>query len=102
MSFDNTQRSKWIGMISTTAKRSLRERIKDRVRANKCLLCDGEAKGSRGLCNAHFLQFYRKLNTFPKSQRPEFEAEQIQEGRILAAHEIREIKHPSPFTSSIG
>jgi hypothetical protein len=102
MSFDTSQRSKWIAMIATTAKRSLVARINERVREKKCLLCDSTATGPRGLCNAHYLQFYRKRNTLPKSKRPEFESEQIEEGRILAADQIREIKHPCPFTSSVG
>lgn len=89
-------------MEGVTAKKSLSKQVREKAKQRKCLICGKDATGNRGLCVAHYLQFYRAMNSLPKRQRRVFEEEQIREGRILAAGQVREIKNPNPFVSEAG
>lgn len=86
-------------MSSTAAKRSVAKEVAKRVREGKCLICQCDANGSRGLCAGHYLKFYRELQSRPNDRRADFEAEQIRAGRVLASGALRRLTHPSPFTS---
>lgn len=86
-------------MAEVEAKRPLVKDVEEKASEKRCLICGETAKGSRGLCVAHYLQFYRSLTELPKRDRASFEAEQIREGRILASGQIAKIKRPSPFKS---
>ena len=98
VSFTDTSISRWLAM-ELKVKRPLEKQTMARAKSGSCLLCDSKA-GNRGLCNAHYLQFYKTMNALPKRERAEFEAEQVKEGRILASGQIRQIRKPNPFTSS--
>ena len=102
MSFDQQQISKWLAMASVKAKRSVVKDVETKASGGKCLICGKEANGNRGLCVAHYLKFNRTMNLLPRKQRPAFEQEQIEAGRILASGAIREIKTPNPFGSEVG
>lgn len=78
-------------------KKQLRLAVEDKVRAGTCLVC-GKPGTHRGLCWSHYLKFNRTKNSLPKPQRITFEQKQIEEGRILAVYQSREIRNPSPFT----
>lgn len=98
---DATQQiSRWLAMAEVKAKRSIAKETTEKVIAKSCLICGQPAKGSRGLCVAHYLKFYRALTELPKKERPAFEEEQIREGRILASGQLIYIKNPNPFTRS--
>lgn len=84
-------------MADVKAKRTLTKQVEESAVANKCLICGGEAKGKRGLCNAHYLQFYRRMMELPRKERAAFEEEQIREGRVLASGQLRQLKKPNPF-----
>lgn len=96
---DQQQLSRWLAMAETTAKRTIAKEVEAKVAQCKCLVCGNEANGNRGLCVSHHLQFYRALNELPKRDRPAFEEEQIREGRILGAGQIKRLKRPNPFKS---
>jgi hypothetical protein len=91
----DTSISRWLAM-DMKVKRPLEQKTIAKAKSGKCLLCESKA-GSRGLCNAHYLQFYKTLTALPKRERIEFEAEQIREGRILPSGHIRQIRKPNPF-----
>lgn len=86
-------------MASVKPKRSVHKEVQSKAKAGSCLICGKPAKGSRGLCVAHYLQFSRTMNELPKSRRAAFEQSQIEAGRILASGAIREIKSPNPFAT---
>lgn len=100
MHFEKQQTATWLWMMNVTAKRTVEKQVLEKVSTSKCLVCDREANGRRGLCNGHYLQFNRTASSMPGQERLEFEQEQIREGRILASGQIREIKNPNPFRSS--
>lgn len=87
-------------MAGTKAKRSVAKETEEKAVQCKCLICDAEAKGARGLCVAHYLKFYRSMMELPRKERGPFEEEQIREGRILASGQLRSIKKPNPFTTA--
>jgi hypothetical protein len=95
------QMSRFLSMSSITAKPSVREKVRSRVIAGECLI-DGCAKCGerrRGLCDSHYTAFLRELNSRPRAERADFEAQAIREGLILAVGETKEIKSPSPFAN---
>lgn len=94
------QLSRWLSMAETRVKRSLEKETIEKAKSGKCLICGNPANGNRGLCNAHYLQFYRALMAHPKTRRAGFEEEQIREGRVLATGQLREIRNPNPFASA--
>lgn len=98
-SFEQQQFSRWIAMAQTKPKRSVAKEVGCKAADGKCLICGKPANSSRGLCTAHYLQFYRTLQSLPRKERAAFEQEQIEAGRVLAAGAIREIKNPNPFAS---
>jgi hypothetical protein len=103
MSFDQQQFSRWIAMAQAKPKRSLTKEVGCKAADGKCLICGKPANSSRGLCVAHYLQFHRTLQSLPRKERASFEQEQIENGRVLAAGAIREIKNPNPFaTDAVG
>lgn len=81
-------------MTTATDKRAKRDR---RIRRGVCLLCNQEANRQRGLCNAHYCQFYRRLMALPADEQEAWEAKQIAAGNILPRGEARKIRNPSPF-----
>jgi hypothetical protein len=99
MGFEQQQISRWLAMAVCKPKRSIQKEVNAKATAGTCLICGKPASGSRGLCVAHYLKFYRTLQTIPKTRRAAFEQEQIEAGRVLASGSIREIKVPNPFSS---
>lgn len=81
---------------SVTAKRSLAERVRERVKQGLCLLCESPL-ARRGLCTRHYQVFQRKLRSIPRSTRATFEIRMIREGKILAVNQVREIMAENPF-----
>ncbi len=84
-------------MASVGAKRSVKAKTLEAAKAGKCLIC-GDPTYQRGVCCKHYQKFYRAKMSLPKRDRILFEKEQIEEGRILAAGQISEIRRPNPFT----
>jgi len=72
------------------------ETVKQRMRAGKCLHCDGK-EHQRGLCAKHYMQFRRAMLSLPKSKQRNFEAAQIESGNVLAAGHIRDLTTDNPF-----
>ena len=72
------------------------ETLKQRMRAKKCLHCDGK-EHQRGLCAKHYMQFRRTMLALPRTKQREFELAQIKHGNILAAGHIRELTTDNPF-----
>ena len=86
-----------IAMIADVkAKQTIAKQVEQRVREGLCLLCDSEAK-RRGLCFAHYQMYRRRLFERPRKDRASFEVNAIREGKILAAHQMRELKTADPF-----
>lgn len=86
-------------MAEVTAKRSVAKEVQTKVEAKECLICSCAVNGPRGLCSAHYQQFYRSLRAVPKRDRAAFEEEQIREGRVLASGYVGELNRPNPFKS---
>lgn len=85
-------------MVGVTAKPQIKDAVRARVTAGKCLIAGCDCKVvKRGLCNAHYLAFRRESMNRPRKDRAEFEAAAIREGRILAVSEARQIRRPNPF-----
>ena len=78
-------------------KKQLRAAMVEKVMAKQCLIC-GKPATQRGLCWAHYLKFHRTKLALPVKDRVAFEQKQIEEGRVLASGQSREIRNPSPFT----
>lgn len=87
-------------MAEVTAKSKIAKQINEKAETNVCLICGKNANGSRGLCTADYLRFYRTLMALPKKERIEFEEKQIREGRVLASLQINSIRRPNPFLMS--
>lgn len=83
-------------MAEVTAKKSLQAIVKERVRSNKCLVCDGPCE-RRGLCQRHYATFLRQLRERPRDERVAYEEALIREGKILAIQQMRELKRDDPF-----
>ena len=100
MSFEDDQLARWLSMTETRAKRTVAQAVNSKAKEGHCLICGCQVgqQGRRGLCNKHYLIFYRTKMSKPKRERVKFEEEQIREGRILAINQIREIRTPNPFT----
>lgn len=95
--FDATEVSRLISMTGTvTAKKSLVDRVRERVRSGICLVCESPS-ARRGLCTRHYQVFQRKLRSLPRSSRAGFEIKLIKEGKILAVNQVREIMADNPF-----
>lgn len=87
-------------MVATKPKKkAVAKEVADKATEGKCLICGAPANGNRGLCVAHYLKFYRTLQSLPRKERAAFEQEQIEKGRVLAAGAIRGIKQPNPFST---
>jgi NAD(P)H-hydrate repair Nnr-like enzyme with NAD(P)H-hydrate epimerase domain len=99
MGFEQQSISRWLAMASVKPKRSVFKEVQSKAKSGTCLICGKPAKGSRGLCVAHYLQFSRTLRELSKGKRAAFEQEQIEAGRILASGAIRDIKAPNPFAT---
>jgi hypothetical protein len=82
--------------MSTTFKRSLANKVTERVRSGKCLLCDKPAV-RRGLCMNHYMIFRRRRNLKGGTDGAVFEESCIREGKILAVNEMRKLKSDDPF-----
>lgn len=101
MSFSEQQQlSRWLAMAGVAkCKKQLRGAVEQRVREGACLIVGCPCKPThRGLCWGHYLKFNRTMNALPKCDRVGFEQKQIEEGRVLAVGQAREIKSPNPFT----
>jgi len=72
------------------------ETLKQRMRAKKCLHCDGK-EHQRGLCAKHYMQFRRAMLSLPKNKQRNFDLSQIESGNILAAGHIRELTTDNLF-----
>ena len=72
------------------------ETVKQRMRDNKCLHCEG-TEHQRGLCAKHYMQFRRTMLALPKHKQADFERLQIRQENILAAGHIRELTTDNPF-----
>ena len=94
------QLARLLAMSNVTAKPSIREQVRERVRAGKCLIegCD-VAHVTRGLCQKHYIAFLREQESRSEDDRAGFESAAIKEGLVLAVGELREIKSPSPFAN---
>lgn len=88
----------WIAMAGLSVKKSKRNEVLQRTKAGQCLMCDKVAK-QRGLCHAHYFQFYRGKMSLPESERIDYERKHIQAGKILASGQSRQIKSPNPYLS---
>jgi len=97
MSFEDGQIARWLTMANVCAKKSVKAKTLEAARAGKCLVCL-EKSWQRGLCCKHYQQFYRTKMALPKRERIQFEQDQIEAGRILAAGQILEIRRPNPFS----
>jgi hypothetical protein len=84
-------------MAEVTAKSKIAKQTATKAETNVCLVCGKDATGSRGLCSADYLRFYRTMMTLSKKERIEFEETQIREGRVLASLQINTIRRPNPF-----
>ncbi len=82
--------------MEATVKKSKASEVVQRVKAGKCLLCDGDAK-RRGLCDSHYRMFHRQLNQKSSTDQVEFEASAIREGLVLPVGEQRKITSDDPF-----
>lgn len=88
-----------VAMSGATAKPGIREAVRNRVASRICLVAGCECQATRrGLCGKHYMAYLRELQSRPKKDRPDFEATAIREGRILAAHEARQLRSPNPFS----
>jgi NAD(P)H-hydrate repair Nnr-like enzyme with NAD(P)H-hydrate epimerase domain len=96
----NQQISRWLAMADVTAKSRIAKQINDKAKDDVCLICGKAANGSRGLCTADYLKFYRTMMALPKKERIAFEEEQIREGRVLASLQINSIRRPNPFLTT--
>lgn len=97
MSFEDQQLSRWLAMAGVAkCKKQLRPAMLAKVKACECLVC-GKPAVQRGLCWAHYLKFNRTRNALPVKDRVQFEQKQIEEGRVLASGQSREIRNPNPF-----
>lgn len=85
-------------MAGFSVKETKREEVLARAKQGKCLICERQAK-QRGLCHAHYFQFYRAKMSLPKTERVEYERHHIREGRVLASGQSRQIKTPNPFNA---
>ncbi len=47
-----------------------------------CIHCDRPIK-TRGLCNAHYVEFRRAFESLPLDERDEFETKAVEAGKIL-------------------
>lgn len=81
---------------TVTAKRSLAERVRDRVRKGVCLVCESPS-ARRGLCTRHYQVLQRKLRSLPRRSRASHEIHLIKEGKVLAVNQVREILADNPF-----
>ena len=97
MSFDS-QLARLLSMSGVEVKRQFRCKTVDRVKSGKCLVCDSDAV-QRGVCIKHYTQFYRAKMALPKKDRASFEKQMIEEGKILAVHQAREIRNPNIYES---
>lgn len=98
MSFEDQQLSRWLAMAGVAkCKKQLRGSVAEKVAAKQCLVC-GRPATQRGLCWSHYLKFTRTKNALPAKERVAFESKQIEEGRILAVGQVREMLKPNPFT----
>lgn len=94
------QIARFVAMSNVTAKASVREKVRERVLASKCLI-DGceDSPTTRGLCQKHYIAFLREQASRQEGEQANFESAAIKEGLILAVGEVREIKSPSPFAN---
>jgi hypothetical protein len=97
--YDSNQLARYLSMTDTRVKRSKEKETEERAKAGTCLLCESKDNNRRGLCMAHYQMFLRTRDVMPKTERIEFEEEQIREGRILAIGQLRDIRKPNPFTT---
>lgn len=89
--------SRLISMSGTiTAKRSLVDRVHDRVKQGLCLVCE-EHGARRGLCTRHYQMWQRKQRSLPRNARAAFEVRLIRAGKLLGVNQVREIKADNPF-----
>lgn len=82
--------------VQATAKRSKAAQVEERVKAGKCLVCEMAAT-RRGLCFRHYQMYLRYVASKPRGDQADVELRCIQEGRILAVNQVREIKRENPF-----
>lgn len=83
-------------MASVTAKRSLTNQIKERVKTGKCLLCDKLAT-RRGVCTGHYFKFVRAKGELNRTERMDFDIQMVREGKILGVGQIRELTTDNPY-----
>ncbi len=95
----NTEISRWVQMMGASIKRSISKSVLDRAASGLCLHCDEEAK-KRGLCSRHYEQYRRAMQSCSAKERPDWEVEQIREGRVLNVHQIMEIRSKNIFTKA--
>lgn len=77
------------------AKKEL-ARIRERIEAGKCLLCDCQAT-RRGLCVSHYFFWRRAVAGKSKAERLEITTKAIRTGKLLPAGYVQRIKQPNPF-----
>jgi hypothetical protein len=69
----------------------------EKAKTCRCLICDAEADGSRGLCKEHYNAFVRAKTALPKNRRAAMDRRNVESGKILASGRMRYIRKPNPF-----
>lgn len=64
-----------------------------------CLIdgCDGSKKLIRGLCQKHYTQFKRQIDSIEESNREAFEAKLVEKGQLLPAKTPGKKSEYNPF-----
>jgi hypothetical protein len=71
-------------------------RIKERITAGKCLLCEQQAT-RRGVCAAHYFAWRRAMAGKSRAERLEITSKAIRAGKLLPAGYVQRVKQPNPF-----
>ena len=83
-------------VLDVQPPRKVAEKIKGRIQAGKCLLCDKPAT-RRGLCVEHYFAFRRALVGLSKGEVEKLKNRSVLAGKILPANYARKVKRPNPF-----
>ena len=93
---NSSEVSRWVAMVDVAVKKSLSKQVMDRASEGTCLHCQDKS-AKRGLCSKHYEQFRRAKASQPKSERAQWEVEQIREGKVLNSLQIVKIRSTNVF-----
>jgi hypothetical protein len=82
--------------VNAKPRPAVRQRVIERAKAGVCLHCESPATRV-GLCDHHYHDYRMELIAKSETEREVWIGEQIREGNVLKAGEIRRIKKASPF-----